>query len=436
MATPSRTGLRLDARPPEEVAIALGHPAQLAAQEIIVELIRLLRECQEDGDYEDYQRALFQQIYAAEGRRAMAKRNVRRAERGKRTPEAPTGSWDYELMVADRVCRQLRCVGDALAWRAFGFDRRPLIALASNELPGPMYDKIGLGHELGAAVEAWEQRGNFALLHDLTNTLRMGDLTEFTEEGPRVAEVKASHRSSSGGRASRQRRRLEAAIAAVNDGAPLAGDGTTLVKTSVPLRTRLNLLEPVLKRARREGLVVEALSEGVVVSVMSARGVEVIPSPREVMGSYDVLANQAMRSAHLEREAHLLSGYSVDSRDCHAATAPYSIFPFDPQICAELVTDRLRVTATVGWTELAAPFDRLGWTTHCPVPGGVSTVPSDVLVATNGDRTLTLHRDGVMQALIEFHDLGQLAAGMIEVASREDWRSGVLVFSDEHEVWR
>ncbi|WP_371663018.1 hypothetical protein [Streptomyces sp. NBC_00280] len=51
----------------------------------------------------------------------------------------------------ERLARQLRSVGDALAWRALGFHRPFILALCHNDLPDPMHDKAGQKEELDHA---------------------------------------------------------------------------------------------------------------------------------------------------------------------------------------------------------------------------------------------------------------------------------------------
>jgi hypothetical protein len=53
-----------------------------------------------------------------------------------------------------------------------------------------MYGKEGLPYELGRIKELWESDGHFALHHDLTNCLRIADLTEFTDGGGLLREIK------------------------------------------------------------------------------------------------------------------------------------------------------------------------------------------------------------------------------------------------------
>lgn len=86
------------------------------------------------------------------------------------------GDWKR---VFERVWRQLKSIGDALAWRAFGYDRRVIVALSRNASPGPMHGKDGLIKEREVIEPAWRDNGEFVLHHDLTAALRVGDLSVF-----------------------------------------------------------------------------------------------------------------------------------------------------------------------------------------------------------------------------------------------------------------
>lgn len=70
--------------------------------------------------------------------------------------------------MAARVVRQLRDVGDGLAWRVHHFDRGLITALSDHDSPGPIVHKKGLGNEIGRVIECFRDNGHFALMHDLT----------------------------------------------------------------------------------------------------------------------------------------------------------------------------------------------------------------------------------------------------------------------------
>ena len=88
----------------------------------------------------------------------------------------------------------------------------------SERAPGVWAGKKGVESEL-AVVEQARTVGQFAILHDLTNCLRIGDVTVFASDGDfETIEVK----SDPGRRSPKQNRRIKTARAAVRDGGPLS----------------------------------------------------------------------------------------------------------------------------------------------------------------------------------------------------------------------
>jgi hypothetical protein len=141
----------------------LDHPRHRAAQETLVELIRQLRACTKVNEGYEFQQALLSQVLTVEQDHHAFNRAVKRMVGGKApqagAPEPQSGldpalasTWQLELNICERIARQFRCVGDALAWRVFGFEREYITALARNQSPGMMAGKLGLRAEL-ALVE-------------------------------------------------------------------------------------------------------------------------------------------------------------------------------------------------------------------------------------------------------------------------------------------
>ena len=112
-----------------------------------------------DG-YELQQELIGQVRETEEARKAFSKA-VKRMEDGKPpqldAPEPQSGrdpslleTWQFGRGVCERVARQLRCVGNALAWQVFRFERRNIIALCQNAPPGVWAGKAGTPAELDA----------------------------------------------------------------------------------------------------------------------------------------------------------------------------------------------------------------------------------------------------------------------------------------------
>jgi hypothetical protein len=188
-------------RYPDEVLV---HPRHLAAQAVLADLIQQLRDCADVKDGYEFQQALLSRIDAAGTARAAFAQAVQRMDDGKApqrgAPEPQSGlddsrmeTWQLERDVCERLVRQFKCVGDALAWRVFGFQRKHIVALCQNPPPGAFAGKAGRAAELARLERAYSQDGEFAILHDLTNCLRIGDVTIFANDGTyKTIEVKTN----------------------------------------------------------------------------------------------------------------------------------------------------------------------------------------------------------------------------------------------------
>jgi hypothetical protein len=181
---------------PEEMGWVAGHPTQFQTLEQVTRLLTDLRACQRPKDYSEFQVDLLRLLYRAETQRSKVKQNWIRVRKGKGpTPDAPdlpggadrtdADVWRLEDLVLERAARQLRAVGDALAWRVSGFDRGYIVTLGQNASPGPIVNKEGLDYEVETVEAIREATGHFALLHDITGCLRIGDITEFKTDGGR-----------------------------------------------------------------------------------------------------------------------------------------------------------------------------------------------------------------------------------------------------------
>lgn len=85
-----------------------------------------------------------------------------------------------------------RRFGDALAWILFGNERRQIDPLSHNAKVPVLPDGHAAGGLTGAA-EALSARLGFPLIHDITDVLRVGDITFFRRgERPKTVEVKTS----------------------------------------------------------------------------------------------------------------------------------------------------------------------------------------------------------------------------------------------------
>jgi hypothetical protein len=358
-------GTRLLGRDPDRIGRLLTHPAQQRAWPVIESLIGRLRRLREWSEYSEFQRLLFMHVYQAQEALREATRNVKRLKQGKTVPDTESGDWLLEQAVFDRVNRQLRAVGDALAWRLFSFDRRILLALSRNDPAGPMVGKAGLDRELGEVQGLWEREGIFALLHDLTNSLRIADLTRFDPEGKFIVEVKTS-----GHIGSAQEQRMRRAIDVVMSGAPLPGkDGDSdLVVSPIPFRTKLKLLENALVMSERDGVAAVRAGHQWVITCLFLKPGLLEEEAGDVLKDRIVLRDQQFRKASMHLTMHHLRGVRVDRADSEPLVAPPTILPFDARTCAFLTCDLMAYESVLGWDRLASAFAAAGFKPTCRSP--------------------------------------------------------------------
>jgi hypothetical protein len=224
------------------------HPRQISNREKVAELIEELQAAKRLGDLRSLQGKLLEAISSAEeeqrrakdrkARADLARKAVMREGRKRGSVKARLEELDRELKalqleieVLRRVRHQLRGVGDGLLWKAVGFNRA--YAYAVSDAPGDgnvaLSDPEGLKAELWQVERLWETKGALAVMHDLTNYGRIGDLTVVAPgETIKVMEVK-----SSGTLGSEQVRRMAEMVRFLRGNARLLKDGYS-VKASTP----------------------------------------------------------------------------------------------------------------------------------------------------------------------------------------------------------
>lgn len=426
------------------------HPAQLQNVERIDRLIGWLDSLDTPADYSEFQRHLFADLLKAYARRAECKRAARRIASGKppdkaTRPPVDVGlgsgpeAWTFEELVFERLARQLRAVGDGLAWRCYQYDRRAILALSRNDSPGPLIDKLGLGFELGAVEELWKEKGHFALLHDLTNCLRIGDLTEVTSGGMRLLhEVK----SSPSGRDGRQQRRMKAAVAAVLDGGELPGNArdARLSELTTPYVTDLSALSDILGLASSHGARGMKLPPGRAVVALDLLALQSRFGPNAETGVrwIEGVRVRAVKRAGLDRVVHRIKGVSGDSAARSPIMAPFAIYPLAAEVRATLICDMRMFETYLDPESLAIACREQGMEAEVLLPLAHGDIESDgpVLSIRRGSRGVTLHAAGLNLLLHELVRPQCWASGISELLTgASPPAEPVLVFADEADTW-
>ncbi|MEU6166400.1 hypothetical protein [Streptomyces tanashiensis] len=443
----------------------LRHPRHIAMQPVLVRLIQQLRAIGSAADGYEFQRELAELLLAVEGDRRELKRAADRVKKGKaphpQAPEPQSGrdlgehtTWLFEHDLCERLARQLRSVGDAFAWKAFGFYRPFILALSRNDPPGPIHGKAGFAAERDRAERAFKEDGHFALLHDLTNCLRIGDITIWDEVNPpRTEEIKTNPHNRRGV----QIRRINQARAAILDGAPLPGDNLAerLHDLDLPLRTHMDLLRSAAEHAAEQGVYATPVPGARVLTFIDQIACSRLGLTDQDSEPVDRRFRAALQSAgiangRLDNNVHATS---ADSAARDPKRVPWASYRLDPGLCARLIGDYAFFVVETSGPALAQLLQVAGVNARWVRPPGDATLrggevvmeihQQDELTAvylpgglkmTQGI-TLQVTRSELDRYLIELLKPGTWAAGIKHLLRAQEVGKPWPHYRDEHEVW-
>lgn len=418
----------------DEIDAVFNHPAHRHAYRIVFDLIAQLRTAETPADWFEMQQELLAHRIRTDTRRAECSRALTRLARGRSVgpPRQPSTSygdpdsvdgWQLEAYVFERLSRQLQAVGDGLAWTVFRYDRKVIAAFASNPSPGPIIKTTkpkapaarGLANEIAEITALWRDHGRFALLHDLTNCLRIGDATEVDRNGEyEIHEYKSNPANTR----AKQSHRLTAAINSVIHGYPLPGTELTIVDLDTPYATDLSALNDLCDIAGRRGCVGAKLSGGRALVVTSFAGLL-----RRFGNNADLAATAfsaartaAIRRAGIATAAQHVSIKSVDAAARTPLQVPWAIYPIPADAATALIHDNLTFEVVVSADALQHALEQAG---ICVTP----MFSNDNQPLDNEEPVMLVNLPGRTQGRTIHPNL--IAAPTLELVPPTTWAQGI-----------
>ncbi|HEX5116299.1 MAG TPA: hypothetical protein VFW65_13975 [Pseudonocardiaceae bacterium] len=442
--------VRLKDLPDERANQLLVHPLHQDVFRSLVQLIHDLRQCDTYPEYRDFQEGLLNQLLEIDSLRGQCTRVRKRLLAGKPLPaDAPelrsgadptdVESWELEVAVCERGGRQLRSIGDALAWRLFNYDRRAIVALSRNNQPGLLSGKEGLAAERDFVAQHTRDDNAFVLLHDITSSLRIGDATLFQRAGDGWEASLYEIKSDPNRRRTPQLRRKRLAEEAVRNNGRLPGArGTRLVSVGLPYKTHLDLLRRAFELAADRGVQGIKVPGGRAVMAAELRPSSERWSEQEFAERAGRAYQQARRRAGIYTSEHHVHYMSDDMAARTPITPPWAIYPLPPLVCANLIADMAVFVVDISSEALVAALEDVGLHANWSIPPGQKELQQGqvVLRATNQVRGIELRPSEMQRLLLELMDLPLWAESVRRLLARDDlvphpWP----YFDDEWRVW-
>ena len=332
----------------DQIDVILTHPAHQKTVRALIDLIQALHVCRSAEDFYHFQGRLRGMVLDTEMHRAAISQQIKRLDRRRNltadAPELGTGldradraSWVLEGDVYERIWRQLKSIADALAWKVFGYQRNIIVALSRADAPGPMYGKTGLAAELEFIETAWRENGEFVLHHDLTNVIRVGDVTVLGQNGwAWLREIKTNQRY----RVPAQERLLADTSQVLADEAGELPSGLVPVRTTVDFRTDLAALREVLGLAHtRSGIAGGVVSPGRAVVAASQFTAAGTYTAEEFSTRFSAELARIRRRIGADDPGHTLTLLSIDRAGRTLVRPPWAIYPIGAEVAASLIAD-------------------------------------------------------------------------------------------------
>ncbi len=351
------------------------------------------------------------------------------------------------IAVSKRLAHITKQIGDGIAWRALAYDRPVIRQLADKPQTGHMELDAAV-KEFAAAAQHVEKTREVVVMNDLTNFLRYGDYTCVGPGRVTIAECKGGEAARKSRRAARQRWRLEEVLEFVNTGVRHTDGGPEmLLRQKVMARSHLATVSELITEARRSGAAQARLGPSLAVDVLHFGLLAEIRNPKTVASFFhDPFRETREKVTHDSLSLGLFQEFSAN-------LAPYSIYPFSDEDCADIMTGMVWLVSYFSYRNLARCLKRRGLSVLLPADAqlraysklsiGERRRAAEHLGITVSRRRgmcgLLLPFEATARIYVEFLDEESFADSAEEVLSRDDLfgqatrlRTG---FANEAELW-
>lgn len=343
---------------------------------------------------------------------------------------------DRELFFYRAYANCGRIVGDGLAWRLLGYDRALMRALA--EAPTkPHVLSPGTIEEVKQWASEFHSGDGVPILNSLTNGLAIGDLTVVhPDQSVEIVEVKASNSKS--GRGVRQRQAMSELITVLNEGRANIPDRQVQIEIlDIKPESRLKQLEELLLAAGKRGWAAERIGACCFVEAFDVTAIEDMESAMEQVDR----ARNSVRSWQPDDDVHQSS--SLDLLTYSPNCAPFSIFPFSPRLCVEVMVGKKFFYSSLNVSQLCRELENGGWKVR-ETPKqifdrqGVEGLGQGVLVVAKGNFVVSIPPSYMLRLQMEMLKPSTLIEELEWQRSKKqtgDEHFSFAIYSGEHRLW-
>lgn len=255
------------------------------------------------------------------------------------------------------VNQSLKTIIDGIAWRCLNYNRVILSALSNKEDSGPVRLEEGLITELSVFSKEILHEKKRAIINDISNFLRTGDITTIDDNGDiELIEVKSSKKR--GRRITRQKERLQEVVEFFNTGiTKYEGTKLTILPCDVSLKNYLAIAKNIIAKARKTCCSSELIGNYMILECVDFEKLDDMDKVIEYFDS----RHESVKNRWEQNNDVVFSFNSLDRRGFSANLAPFSVFPLSIEDITALMIGRIYLTYTINLTEILKIFEKDGW---------------------------------------------------------------------------
>lgn len=266
-----------------------------------------------------------------------------------------------DIFFHDLMIVALKEIIDGIVWRYFEFNRALLYILADKEASGPVRPDKGLINTMYELAQVFTNPGEAAILNDITNFLKVGNLTTIKSGGTiEFVEVKSGNRSGRGGRITRQKERMAEIVEFFNTGiGEYDGKKIRIVVSPVKQKNYLPLLLNIIRSAKARGYYSEIIGNYMIVECIYPERLD----DSETAIEYFKNRHRSIKDQWEKMKDVVIPIFATEKLEFSKNFAPYTIFPFPDKICADILCGRVTTRIITNYSEVMRIFHKNGWKT-------------------------------------------------------------------------
>jgi hypothetical protein len=263
---------------------------------------------------------------------------------------------ESEVYTLKHLNRILKEIVDGIVWRSFNFNRAILYLLADKDPIEHLNVDEGLISSIYEFSDIFLNQEQFAVLNDISNFIRVGDITVINKDGNiEFIEVKSGKKKGAmkkNPRVRRQKKYMEELGVGEYDGKKLK-----ILDSKTRQVNHLSLLKESIQKARAKGQNSELIGNYMVIHVIDY---EKINNPESIISYINSRHKSVKQKWDSKNDFYFVFNFSeklIFSRNY----VPISIFPFDVETCADILMGKLAIFAILNFSEIKRMFEKYGW---------------------------------------------------------------------------